>query len=194
MELSTFFFSGYCIHNIDFVLRSSYRYKSTGNVSVKSDVYSFGIVLLELVSSRPAVMEFTNTTALVLLSKLVKDTLDEDRGDIRAIVDPKLHGDCDMNSAKVVVETALACIRRNPSKRPTMSVIAWILKECLERSTEKLKLDLVSLLGPPEEETGSHPDPPEKETGSHPDPPEEEIGSHPDPFEEGCEDGIEYSE
>ena len=61
-----------------------------------------------------------------------------DRGEIRGIVDPRLNGDFDINSARKAVETAMACVRCSSVERPTMSDITYELKEwvnCLAIAT-----------------------------------------------------------
>lgn len=54
-----------------------------------------------------------------------------EKGDIRAIVDSRLEGDYDINSAWKALEIAMACVSQNPNERPIMSEIAIELKETL---------------------------------------------------------------
>ncbi|KAL6312544.1 hypothetical protein AAG906_029468 [Vitis piasezkii] len=89
--------------------------QSTGNLNEKSDVYSFGIVLLELITGRPG-----------WVSPMIE------RGDIRSIVDPRLQGDFNTNSAWKAVEIALACVASTGMQRPDMSHVVVDLKGCLE--------------------------------------------------------------
>ncbi|KAJ9692168.1 hypothetical protein PVL29_011307 [Vitis rotundifolia] len=96
----------------------------------KTDVYSFGIVLLELISSRPAIIKITRVTDCEI-DPLGWVRLLIDRQGIRGIVDPRLNGDFDINSARKAVETAMACVRFSSVERPTMSDIAYELKECV---------------------------------------------------------------
>ena len=52
-------------------------------------------------------------------------------GDIRAIVDSRLEGNFDINSAWKALEIAMACVSRNPNERPMMSVVVIELQETL---------------------------------------------------------------
>ena len=54
-----------------------------------------------------------------------------DRGDIQNIVDPRLGGDFNVNSAWKAVEIAMACVSTTSSNRPPMSEVVVRLKECL---------------------------------------------------------------
>ena len=54
-----------------------------------------------------------------------------DRGDIQNIVDPRLGGDFNINSAWKAVEIAMACASATSSNRPPMSEVIVRLKECL---------------------------------------------------------------
>ena len=111
-----------------FFFRFSHRYCESGKVTKKSDVFSFGIVLLELVSGQPALIKSTDGITDLLIN-WVRSLID--RGEIRGIVDPRLNGDFDINSARKAVETAMACVRRSSVERPTMSHITYELKECV---------------------------------------------------------------
>ena len=89
-------------------------------------MYGFGIVLLEIITGRPAIAKTQDMTHIV---KWVKSMLQN--GDISNIVDPRLKGDFDVNSAWKAVEIAMACASRVSSKRPTMDTVVMELKECL---------------------------------------------------------------
>ena len=54
------------------------------------------------------------------------------RGDIQNIVDPRLQGAFNINSAWKAVETALACVPSTAIQRPDMSNVLADLKDCLE--------------------------------------------------------------
>ena len=86
---------------------------------MKSDVYGFGVVLLQLVSGKPAYSLVRWVQGLV------------DRGKIMDIVDPRLKGDFDVNSVQKAVEVAMTCVKPSSIERPLMSFIASELKECL---------------------------------------------------------------
>ncbi|KAL6140785.1 hypothetical protein ACLB2K_059078 [Fragaria x ananassa] len=103
------------------------EYHQSNRLNEKSDVYSFGIVLLEIITGRPVYArtngERTHITRWVELML--------PRGDIYSIIDPMLERNFNVNSAWKAVETAMACVSAEPSKRPVMSTVVMELKECL---------------------------------------------------------------
>ncbi|KAK0596663.1 hypothetical protein LWI29_017862 [Acer saccharum] len=102
------------------------EYCSSNRLNEKSDIYSFGVILLEIITSRPVILTALENTHI---SKWVNSMLAE--GDIRSIVDPKLSGDFEINSAWKAVELALSCTSQSSSERPTMIEVVMELKECL---------------------------------------------------------------
>jgi len=64
-----------------------------------------------------------------------------EKGDIKAIVDSRLEGDFDINSAWKVVEIAMACVSFNPSERPMVRMIVSELRETL--ATELARTQLI---------------------------------------------------
>ncbi|XP_039066592.1 receptor-like protein kinase At3g21340, partial [Hibiscus syriacus] len=99
----------------------------SNRLTEKSDVYSFGIVLLEIITSRPVVAVTNNERTHI--SQWVNSMLP--MGDIRNIVDPRLQGDFDVNSAWKAVEVAMACLSPTGARRPTMDQVVTELNECL---------------------------------------------------------------
>ncbi|CAK7356801.1 unnamed protein product [Dovyalis caffra] len=53
------------------------------------------------------------------------------KGDIMSIVDPRLRGDFNINSAWKIVEIAVACVSSTSARRPTMNQVVIELNECL---------------------------------------------------------------
>ena len=89
----------------------------------KSDVYSLGVVLLQIITSRPAISRSQHT------SKWVEYMIGN--GDITRIVDPKLREDFDINSVWNAVEIATACVSPTSMDRPNMSHVVTELENCL---------------------------------------------------------------
>ncbi|KAM7254627.1 hypothetical protein ACFE04_004007 [Oxalis oulophora] len=101
------------------------EYQITGRLTEKSDVYSFGVVILEIVTCKPVI----NTKEKKHIIQWVEEILTS--GDIKGIVDQRLIGDFDANSAWKAVEIAMNCVSPSPMKRPTMNHVVIELKECL---------------------------------------------------------------
>ncbi|XP_059431578.1 putative leucine-rich repeat receptor-like serine/threonine-protein kinase At2g19230 [Corylus avellana] len=98
----------------------------------KSDVYSFGIILFELITGQPAIVR--GPVKNIHISEWINPLIE--RGDIQNIVDPRLEGAFNTNSAWKAVEIAMSCIAPVAIERPDMSNVLAELKECLgqERS------------------------------------------------------------
>ncbi|XP_028059206.1 probable LRR receptor-like serine/threonine-protein kinase At1g07560 [Camellia sinensis] len=105
----------------------SSQYHSTSRLTKKSDVYSFGVVLLELITGKPAIIKNDENIHVV---NWVKPMLE--RGEISNIVDPRLQGEFDINSAWKAFETAMACIPTSFNQRPNMSGVVGELKDYLK--------------------------------------------------------------
>ncbi|KMZ69318.1 hypothetical protein ZOSMA_217G00130 [Zostera marina] len=104
------------------------EYYRIQKLNEKSDVYSFGIVLIELITGQPAVINQEGER--IPIATLVKPKLE--RGEIDEILDPKLNGEYNTNSAKKALEIAFTCIHPTSSERPLMFDVVKQLKECLE--------------------------------------------------------------
>ncbi|KAJ7963125.1 protein kinase family protein [Quillaja saponaria] len=102
------------------------EYYRSSRLTEKSDVYSFGVVLLEIITSQPAIARTNERTHI---SQSVSSMLAN--GDIKNIVDSRLHGEFDNNSVWKAVETAMACVSPNSTQRPTMGDVVTQLKESL---------------------------------------------------------------
>ncbi|KAL6335715.1 hypothetical protein AAG906_039478 [Vitis piasezkii] len=86
--------------------------------------------LKKYLSGQPALIKSTDGR-FDLLINWVRPLID--RREIREIVDPRLNGDFDINSARKAVETAMACVRWSSVERPTMSNIVYELKKLVNR-------------------------------------------------------------
>ncbi|KAJ7954800.1 Receptor-like protein kinase [Quillaja saponaria] len=104
------------------------EYLADGVVSTKMDVFSFGVVLLELISGKESIDEVGNLLwasgirifegkEAEVKAKRLKEWMDE------AIFE----GTCSMESLMNVMSVAIACLHRDPSKRPSMVDIVYAL-------------------------------------------------------------------
>ncbi|KAK4590902.1 hypothetical protein RGQ29_021195 [Quercus rubra] len=130
------------------------EYSITYKLTEKSDVYSFGIALLKIITGRPVIERSHENTHI---SQWVRIMLD--KGDIQNIVDPRLHGDFNANSAWKAIEIAMVCVSSTSTNRPPMSEVVVKLKECLtselaERgdesnySVEMVNMNMITKLNP----------------------------------------------
>ncbi|WOL14612.1 hypothetical protein Cni_G23392 [Canna indica] len=102
------------------------EYYVKNQLSEKSDVFSFGVVLLELITGQPPILNDSEKSHIV---QWACDRLAE--GKIEEIVDVTLGGTYDVNSAWKMAYVALNCAMQSSSKRPTMIEVVIQLKEML---------------------------------------------------------------
>ncbi|KAJ9130024.1 hypothetical protein P3X46_035050 [Hevea brasiliensis] len=102
--------------------------QTSGNFNQKSDVYSFGIILLELITGLPAAIRNT-LGGFICIRQWIRPKIN--RGDIQTIVDPRLQGEFDANSAWKAVEIAFSCVSDVAIQRPDMSHVLGELQECM---------------------------------------------------------------
>lgn len=123
----------------------AFRYYTSNRLTEKSDVYSFGIVLLVIITGQPAITKHDED--IINISRWVNLKLAY--GDMKNIVDPRLMGDFDINSAWKAVELAMACVAHTPSRRPTMNEVVMELSDCLvmERARQEKKPRQLTAVG-----------------------------------------------
>ncbi|XP_045792041.1 putative leucine-rich repeat receptor-like serine/threonine-protein kinase At2g19230 [Trifolium pratense] len=99
----------------------------TGNTNKNNDIYSFGIILFELITGQKALGRASGETIHILqwVTPIVKS------GDIQNIVDARLQGEFNINSAWKVVEIAMSCTSAIAVERPDTSQILAELKDCV---------------------------------------------------------------
>lgn len=104
------------------------EYNRSSRLNEKSDVFSFGVVLLELITGQPAV---TKTEDKIHIIQWVSSLLLQ--REVKDIVDPRLQGEFDIDSAKKALDTAMTCVAPTSINRPTMSHVVMELKLCLPK-------------------------------------------------------------
>ncbi|KAK8992723.1 hypothetical protein V6N11_048793 [Hibiscus sabdariffa] len=94
----------------------------------QDDLFDLNVRLYGSHAGQPPIMRTEDESGLHIRqwanSKLVE-------GDIQNIVDNRLQGDFDVNSAWKAVEIAMACLSPTPSRRPPMNQVVMGLEECL---------------------------------------------------------------
>lgn len=103
------------------------EYLTDGVVSTKMDVFSFGVVLLELLSGKEAIDEAGNVL-WASAGRILEGSEEEKAERVKQWVDKALFLDsCSMESMVNVATVAIACLRKDPSKRPSMVDIVYAL-------------------------------------------------------------------
>ncbi|KAG9135577.1 hypothetical protein Leryth_002316 [Lithospermum erythrorhizon] len=92
-----------------------------GIVDEKTDVYSYGVVLLEIITGRPAIDESHNSVVMWAKPLLMNK-------DIEGLVDPSLMNIYDSEQLNRMIMVASLCIHQSPSERPQMSKVTSMLQ------------------------------------------------------------------
>ncbi|XP_062226261.1 probable LRR receptor-like serine/threonine-protein kinase At1g63430 [Phragmites australis] len=103
-------------------------------MDVQANTFAFGVILLELISSRAAVSKDTGD-----LVDWARKHLDQPK-EFSKLVDPNQQS-MNQESLGIVCNVVNLCIDPEPSRRPSMSMIAAILEEGIEASTATLFRD-----------------------------------------------------
>ncbi|CAD6215229.1 unnamed protein product [Miscanthus lutarioriparius] len=103
------------------------EYLSTGHLTTKSDIYSFGVVLLEMLSGRRAI-DKNRPQGEHNLVEWARPYLTHKRKIFR-ILDTRLEGQYNLNSAQTIAALALECLSYEAKMRPTMDAVVTILQE-----------------------------------------------------------------
>ncbi|XP_008462394.2 putative leucine-rich repeat receptor-like serine/threonine-protein kinase At2g19230 [Cucumis melo] len=102
--------------------------QTLGHLTKKSDVYSFGIILFELITGSTAITRSYNGNNVHLLDWVAPIMK---KGKIEDVVDVRIKGEYNHNSARRMAEVGMACTKPNGDQRPDISVVLEELKECL---------------------------------------------------------------
>lgn len=97
------------------------EFLETGELSPKSDVYSFGIILLRLLTGKPA-LGIKNEIQYAL-----------DKGNLKNLLDPTA-GDWPFVQAKQLAHLAMSCCEKNRRCRPELSSEVWKVLEPMRAS------------------------------------------------------------
>ncbi|KAM1906554.1 hypothetical protein ACFX14_026312 [Malus domestica] len=108
------------------------EYYNYGRLNEKIDVYSIGVVLLELITGQPTIIESDD---LVPIVEWVNHEYQS--GDLTTILDRRIRGEFDVNSVWKALETAMACTTSTSQHRATMGFVLCQLTQCLEMEVSR---------------------------------------------------------
>eukprot|EP00271_Cylindrocystis_brebissonii_P015515 TRINITY_DN38424_c0_g1_i1.p1 TRINITY_DN38424_c0_g1~~TRINITY_DN38424_c0_g1_i1.p1 ORF type:complete len:409 (+),score=62.11 TRINITY_DN38424_c0_g1_i1:751-1977(+) len=99
-------------------------YLVTGHLTFASDVFAFGVILLEIVTGRPAINEEAGGSPLLLwvTPKLLAPKLD-----LAILVDARLKNDYSKSSARKLLHIARRCLREEVDDRPTFEELVELM-------------------------------------------------------------------
>ncbi|GAA0174210.1 hypothetical protein LIER_27652 [Lithospermum erythrorhizon] len=106
------------------------EYFYTQRLTTKTDIYAFGVVLLVVLSGRPAVDNRAEEDQRSL-SEWATKCIEKNRVDL--IIDPYLVGKISSRSLKDFVRVSLKCVRRQSEQRPTMEEVVAGLELALRK-------------------------------------------------------------
>ncbi|KAI9071300.1 hypothetical protein K1719_046729 [Acacia pycnantha] len=107
------------------------EYLADGVVSTKMDVFSFGVVLLELITGKEAVDDRGNPLSTSMVRAFEVGISEQEKGKrLREWLDGSLMRETlSMESLMGVLNIALACLHKDPTKRPSMVDIVYALSK-----------------------------------------------------------------
>ncbi|KAG4182524.1 hypothetical protein ERO13_A09G049300v2 [Gossypium hirsutum] len=117
------------------------EYHQCYQLTEKSDVFSFGVVLVELISSKPAV-DITRHRHEINLSNMAINKI-QNRA-LHELVDPSLGFESDYKVRKMitgVAEVAFQCLQNEKEMRPTMAQVLEALKGIQNEDYNKAKAE-----------------------------------------------------
>ncbi|XVE94772.1 hypothetical protein REPUB_Repub02eG0037900 [Reevesia pubescens] len=101
----------------------------TGQVTSKIDVYAFGVLLLELITGKDAIIKQDRRE--ILLSATVVSIMEKENApaEIDSLIDPRLKCDDRTEFALRMAQLSVACLTKEPTKRPSMEEIVSVLSK-----------------------------------------------------------------
>ncbi|KAL9454430.1 hypothetical protein AB3S75_009927 [Citrus x aurantiifolia] len=101
------------------------EYATTGKLTAKSDIFSFGVVLLELITGRPAMDDSQGHERMLV--DWVRPRI-KDRKNIPQFADPLLNGQFPESMFRRALNVSCMCVQENPSVRPSISDVVLALE------------------------------------------------------------------
>ncbi|CAM6057655.1 unnamed protein product [Sphagnum tenellum] len=103
------------------------EYATYGELSTKVDVYSFGVLMLEIISGRKSILNFTPTSQEHI--NLVKWAwILQKKKMLNDLIDQKMMNTLVASEPQLVINVALLCVHKKTAKRPIMSHVLAMLE------------------------------------------------------------------
>ncbi|RRT61924.1 hypothetical protein B296_00027722 [Ensete ventricosum] len=90
----------------------------------KYDIYQFGLILLEIITGKPA----GSKSEVDFLRSQLQKSLTDSPPDLRGIADPTIRGTFAVDSLRTAVEISLNCVSGDPNQRPSIDDVIWNLQ------------------------------------------------------------------
>ncbi|VAH20597.1 hypothetical protein VPH35_009960 [Triticum aestivum] len=98
-------------------------------ITPKVDVYGFGMVLLEIISGRRNSSPDSSINSNQNIEYFPVQAISKlHSGDLKSLVDPRVHGDFNLEEAERICKVACWCIQDNELDRPTMGEVVRVLE------------------------------------------------------------------
>ncbi|GMJ13459.1 hypothetical protein like AT1G14390 [Hibiscus trionum] len=94
----------------------------------KEDIYQLGILLLQIITGKPA----TFTSELDELKHQLEKGLAEGPSKMRSVIDPSIRGTFAYDSMKTTVQFAINCLSKDSTKRPSIEDVLWNLQYSIQ--------------------------------------------------------------
>lgn len=103
------------------------------NLTSTDNVKSFGVILLELITGKPA-FDIDRPKDERKLENWVKNSLSGDKTKVQQIIDPKIGSISCKESLEGMVTLSKMCMEKDPEKRPNMSEVFNLLSKIVEEA------------------------------------------------------------
>ncbi len=103
------------------------------NLTSTDNVKSFGVILLELITGKPA-FDIDRPKDERKLENWVKNSLSGDKTKLQQIIDPKIGSISCKESLERMVTLSKMCMEKDPEKRPNMSEVFNLLSKIVEEA------------------------------------------------------------
>ncbi|THU45309.1 hypothetical protein C4D60_Mb02t16480 [Musa balbisiana] len=90
----------------------------------KDDIYQLGLILLEIITGKPA----GSKSGVDFLRSQLQKSLTDSPPDLRSIADPTIRGTFAVDSLRTAAEISLNCVSGDPNQRPSIDDVLWNLQ------------------------------------------------------------------